>query len=191
MPGSSLWLLPPQSHPLAPLLTTLIKTVSAHFNSPHTFVPHVTLTSEISPSIYEKDPQAWLNSLDFPKADDVTVKFERLETSGVFFRKMTIRVAKQGVRPLATVARSVVEGYAAEEQSKKWVEEIFGPHLSLLYADVEVSEESGKEMETVVRETGVSPEGVGELGSWVGGSVVLVPTDMKIEDWNPIAARNL
>ena len=45
---------------------------------------------------------------------------------------MTIRVAKEGIRVLATIARTVVEGYAAEEQSKKWVEESFGPHLSLL-----------------------------------------------------------
>ena len=132
MPGSSLWLLPPQSHPLTPVLTTLIKTVSTHFSSPHAFIPHVTLTSEISPSTYEKDPQVWLDSLDFLKADDVSVRFERLETSSVFFRKMTIRVAKEGVRALATIARTVVEGSAAEEQPRKWVEESFEPHLSLL-----------------------------------------------------------
>jgi len=58
-------------------------------------------------------------------------------------------------------------------------------------ADIEVSEESLKEIETAIREAGVNLEGEGKLGSWVGGRVVLVPTDRRIEDWNAVALRDL
>lgn len=58
-------------------------------------------------------------------------------------------------------------------------------------ADIEVSEESLKEIETVIRAAGVNLEGESKLGSWVGGRVVLVPTDGKIEDWKAVALRDL
>ncbi|KAK4033775.1 hypothetical protein C8A01DRAFT_39745, partial [Parachaetomium inaequale] len=67
MPGSSLWLLPPESHPLHPLLKTLITTTlpsnfpreaaSAPRVVPHFFPAHVTLTSGIDPDTYGDDPQ--------------------------------------------------------------------------------------------------------------------------------------
>ncbi|AEO64410.1 uncharacterized protein THITE_2126759 [Thermothielavioides terrestris NRRL 8126] len=80
MPGSSLWLVPPPTHPLHDILTTLItRTLPARFPletssspavAPHFFAPHVTLTSEIAPAQYNDNggPQAWLDSLPFPSS---------------------------------------------------------------------------------------------------------------------------
>ncbi|KAF2447991.1 hypothetical protein P171DRAFT_429577 [Karstenula rhodostoma CBS 690.94] len=56
MPGSSLWLLPPRGHPLDAALSTLIAQTAAHFGSPHTFLPHVTLTSEIAADVVSTTP---------------------------------------------------------------------------------------------------------------------------------------
>jgi 2',3'-cyclic-nucleotide 3'-phosphodiesterase len=37
----------------------------------------------------------------------------------------------------------------------------------------------------------VNVDGKGKMGSWVGGRVVLVPTDKPIDQWSPIAERAL
>lgn len=106
----------------------------------------------------------------------------------MFFGKLTISVGKGGVWGIGSVAREVVDG---EESVKEWLEENFGPHLSLLYSEIELSHQNLEEMEKVVREAGVNLEGEGEAGGWVGGRVVLVPTDKKIEEWQPIALKDL
>ncbi|KAF2804792.1 2, 3 cyclic phosphodiesterase [Mytilinidion resinicola] len=190
MPGSSLWLLPPSSHPLNLLLTSLISKTNARFNSPYTFLPHVTLTSDIPSSAYSSDPQAWLDELakNFPPAADVSVQFEKLEVGSIFVKKITVRVRKDGVRGLAETARGVVE--AGDGEAEKWAEEAYLPHLSLLYSAIEVSDDELREMERVVEDAGVDLEGKGEMGGWVGGRVVLVETDKKIEEWEPIAVKD-
>jgi 2',3'-cyclic-nucleotide 3'-phosphodiesterase len=132
MPGSSLWLLPPAKHPLTNVLSTAIKQISAHFNSPHLFLPHVTLTSEISPSAHSPDPQAWLDILKLPPAKDVRVRLGRLESQDVFFKKLYSRVEKDGVSELAKVARGTVQGFEEEDVATGWVEEKYMPHCSLL-----------------------------------------------------------
>jgi 2',3'-cyclic-nucleotide 3'-phosphodiesterase len=129
MPGSSLWLLPPSDHPLNKLLTTLIHQTSQHFNSTHLFLPHITLTSEISPSKYGIEPQAWLNSLSLPAAKDVRVDFEKLASEDVFFRKLYIKCEKSGLVDLGMVCRREVNDDA---EARKWAEESYTPHCSLL-----------------------------------------------------------
>ena len=131
MPGSSLWLLPPASHPLTSKFTSLIASTSAHFSSPHLFLPHITLTIDIPPTSHS-DPQAFLNSFEFPNAQDVIVKLEHLQSEPVFFKKLYINVAKLGIKELARVARSAVDGFEEEGKAREWVEEDYKPHLSLL-----------------------------------------------------------
>jgi 2',3'-cyclic-nucleotide 3'-phosphodiesterase len=132
MPGSSLWLLPPADHPLNSLLTSLIEQTSAHFKSPHLFIPHVTLTSEISSSSYGSAPQEWLDNFKFPTGNNVKVRFERLQSEEVFVKKLYIKVEKEGVIDLGKISRKAVEGYAEETNAKYWAEEKYMPHLSLL-----------------------------------------------------------
>lgn len=131
MPGSSLWLLPPASHPLNSTLSDLISQTTEHFNSPHLFLPHITITSGISASTYAENPQKWLASIDFPA--DVEVRLGRLASEDVFVRKLYSTVVKNdGLRDMGTVVRRYVEGFEEEERARKWAEEEYMPHLSLL-----------------------------------------------------------
>lgn len=131
MPGSSLWLLPPSDHALNKLLPALIQQTSQHFKSTHLFLPHVTLTSEISPSKYGADAQAWLDSLILSKASDVHVNFQTLGSEDVFFRKLYIKCEKnKGMLELGTVARCQVTD--DDGKARKWAEETYMPHCSLL-----------------------------------------------------------
>lgn len=110
---------------------------------PHFFPAHLTLTSGIDPAAtYGDDPQGWLDALplsDFSSSSSsssgggggeggaggtgegggeeggggVKVRFERVEGQDVFYRRCFIRVAFEGVRELAGVARAV--GVLGEE----------------------------------------------------------------------------
>ena len=91
MPGSSLWLLPPETHPLNELLTSLIRRTASHFGSSDLFVPHITLTSDlVAPSTYGSDPQQWLESLDLPAGHNIQVQLDRLDSEHLYFRKLYI-----------------------------------------------------------------------------------------------------
>ncbi|KAH9865859.1 2',3'-cyclic nucleotide 3'-phosphodiesterase [Plenodomus biglobosus] len=184
MPGSSLWLLPPPTHPLNTVLPTLISQTSEHFNSPHRFLPHVTLTSDISASSYSSDPQAWLDALALPSADSVAVTFEELGSEDVFVRKLYIRCAKtDGLKDLASACRRSVEGWGEEDKAKEWVEQRH---------DCPVVDQTGlSKIEGMAMRLGVHVHGRGELGGWNAGRVVLVPTDKPIDQWNAIAERML
>ena len=163
MPGSSLWLVPPKSHPLHDILTTLItKSLPSLIPSseselpPPPFLPHLTLTSNIPPEVYSPghatDPQSWFDSLPFPAASDVHVRFESpVRSEDVFFRRCYIKAAFAGIRDLAAVSRARgVNNEEVEAGSEKfesgwkvrvgerttaWLEEwrsAFGPHVSLM-----------------------------------------------------------
>ncbi|CAN8105593.1 unnamed protein product [Discula destructiva] len=215
MPGSSLWLVPPSSHPLHSILTTLItSSLPALFPANITpplpaFAPHLTLTSNIDPSIYGSDPQGWLDSLPLPTAV-ASVVFERVITQDFFYRRCYLKVGYEGVCRVAAVARARgVEGEEGDEgeegeegsggeRTEKWLgqwREAFGPHVSLVYGDMPIDEAKSREIEKAVREAGIALVGgtnvKGEEGiaGWEGGTVWLVPTDRRIEDWTPIATR--
>lgn len=193
MPGSSLWLLPPKSHLLNEICSGLMDQTSSRFSSPHRFIPHVTLTSEISPSIYGSDPQKWLESLQLPPTNTVQVKFEKLESEDIFFRKLYIQCIKtDGLEMLAATCRLKVEGFEEEEKAKKWGAEQYNPHLSLLYHDCPVVGAEGlRGVQELVQKAGVTLGVSGDLAGWVGGRVVLVPTDRPIDQWIPVAEREM
>ncbi|KAK4126954.1 2, 3 cyclic phosphodiesterase [Parathielavia appendiculata] len=229
MPGSSLWLLPPDSHPLHRILTTLItSTLPSTFPreasatspgagvAPHYFPAHVTLTSGIEPdTTYGDEPQRWLDAIPFPiRSEKVRVRFERVVSQDVFFRRCFVRVAFDGVREVAGVARAVgvlgeqvnVDGEGEVrwgEGTQKWLSEWreeFGPHLSLMYGDEPIADEALKQITKVVREAGVklseeiteNIQGTSGWDGWDGGVIWLVPTDKPISEWGkPIATRQL
>jgi 2',3'-cyclic-nucleotide 3'-phosphodiesterase len=167
MPGSSLWLVPPPSHPLHGILNKLVSTTlpdrfpresaSSPAVAPHFFAAHMTLTSEIDPARYGSDAQAWLDSIPWPSSSPsssggnggggVRVRFERVDTQDVFFRRCFIRVGFDGVREVAGLAREygvVKGGNEGEEGTKKllfsketeewldWWRAEYGPHVSLI-----------------------------------------------------------
>ncbi|KAL2175071.1 2',3'-cyclic-nucleotide 3'-phosphodiesterase [Thermothelomyces heterothallicus CBS 202.75] len=242
MPGSSLWLLPPENHPLNPVLRTLItSTLPSAFPReaassprivPHFFPAHVTLTSGISPDAYGDDPQGWLDRISFPKKgrggnDDkkeegnsggnssrAKVRFERVVSQDVFYRRCFIRVAFDGVKEIAGVARAAAvlgEGVEVDAEgnvkfggeTEKWLSwwrEEFGPHLSLIYGNEPILDGALREITRVVLQAGIklsdetengAKEG-GGLDGWDGGVIWLVPTDKPVSEWGkPIATRKI
>lgn len=140
MPGSSLWLIPPKSHPLYQILSDLInKTLPSTFpeNAGPSFSPHMTLTSNISPSVYGDEPQKWLDSVPWPAAKDVKVKFTTIAGQDAYVRNCYIQVEFDDVRSIVGIARARgVEGEdAIGSKTEKWFGEwraAFGPHVSLI-----------------------------------------------------------
>ncbi|KAK3682316.1 2',3'-cyclic-nucleotide 3'-phosphodiesterase [Podospora appendiculata] len=217
MPGSSLWLLPPPSHPLHATLSKLISSTLPSLEpsaasdrvSPHFFAPHMTLTSGISPSLYSEDPQGWLDSIPWPRAEQVRVRFEGpgVQSQDVFFRRCFIKVQLDDVREIAGLARAwgvngredVVPGSKTDEWLREWPRE-YVPHVSLMYGDMPLSHTKLKEVTELVEEAGIllsetnSNGGRGGEGvkGWDGGVVWLVETGSNdIQDWKPIASREL
>ncbi|EMD91679.1 hypothetical protein COCC4DRAFT_129358 [Bipolaris maydis ATCC 48331] len=188
MPGSSLWLLPPSNHPLGKVLPALIDKTSKQFGSPHRFLPHVTLTSEILPSTHGSDGQAWLDSLDLDVGKgEVRVNFKCLDSEDYFFRKLYIKCqVDDGLKKLAGQCRRHVEGFSDEKKAEQWANESYMPHLSLMYHDCPAIDAKGL---SSVDMTEVELEGSSQMSGWVGGRVVLVPTDKPIDQWVPIAER--
>ncbi|KAM7203600.1 putative cyclic phosphodiesterase [Naviculisporaceae sp. PSN 640] len=242
MPGSSLWLLPPKSHPLHSILTTLITSTlpslfpeiippsstenasELHGMDSSVFPPHMTITSSVCPSLYGSDPQGWLDSLPFPATgspNGVKVRFHAtatgsgdeakdvkgsIQSQDTFFRRCFIKVVlDESVRRLAGIARAkAVNGEDSEAGPKtqewlaSWAKK-FGPHVSLIYGNVPIDEETLAKISEVVEQAGV---GLGRSGAtdghgpdrhngWDGGVVWLVPTDGPVNQWKPIAIREL
>lgn len=191
MPGSSLWLLPPSDHPLNSTLSSLISQTADHFSSPHLFLPHITLTSNIHASTYSEDPQKWLDSISFPAG--VEVRLGSLASEDIFVRKLYSTVVKNdGLRDTGAVARRYVDGFEGEGEARMWAEEVWMPHLSLLYHDCpKVSRAEIEKVTKYVEDSGAKLSGDGEASGWKGGRVVLVPTDRPINEWKPIAEKAL
>lgn len=144
MAGSSLWLVPPPSHPLHAAIAKLIETTlpAGQFPDatprPPAFAPHLTLTSSIDPAVYGADPQAWLDGIPFPGGgSQVRVVFERVATEDVYFRRCYLKCGFDGVREVAGMARArgVLGEDGVGEETERWLAEwraSFGPHVSLV-----------------------------------------------------------
>ncbi|KAK3332281.1 2',3'-cyclic-nucleotide 3'-phosphodiesterase [Cercophora scortea] len=212
MPDSALWLLPPPTHPLHATLSTLISSTlpstepsaASDRVSPHFFAPHMTLTSGISPSLYRDDPQAWLDSIPWPSAKQVRVRFEgpRVQSQDVFVRRCFIKVRLDGVREIAGLARAWgvngQEDVVPESKTDEWLREwprVYGPHVSLMYGDMPLDDDKLVEVTELVEKAGIL---LSEKNSkcvwsgWDGGVVWLVETGSNhIRDWKSIAKREL
>lgn len=211
MPGSSLWLVPPPDHPVHQILTKLISEtlpascpdVAGRDDCP-SFSPHMTLTSNIDPALYGADPQGWLDSVPWPSAGAVDVRLREVRTQDVFFRRCYVAVdMSPGVAALAALARARgVEGEGDGDgdagadhrhgpKTRKWFDEwarAFGPHVSLIYGNNPIDDAKLQEISRVVTEGGIQ---LGGSPGWEGGVVWLVPTDRPINEWKPIATREL
>ncbi|KAK8016897.1 2- 3 cyclic phosphodiesterase [Apiospora rasikravindrae] len=188
MPGSSLWLVPPPTHPLHATIAELIeRTLPSTFPdlTGPAFAPHMTLTSGIDPAVYaDAGPQAWLDAVPWPRAADVDVRLERVATQDIFFRRCYLKVAFE-------------KGDTA--YTSPWF-------LSSCYDEVPpggsnpIDDQKLDEISKAVEEAGVSlssssrqqeDDASGQRGGWKGGVVWLVPTDRPINEWKPIATRAL
>ncbi|KAI5251304.1 2, 3 cyclic phosphodiesterase [Aureobasidium subglaciale] len=200
MPGASLWIIPPKDSTFSQALQTLISTtIPPHFPDTKTydFIPHVTITSNIDQSLYGSDPQAWLGSLHLPSVDQhdpVFVTLDLLEAGDAFVKKLTLRAGKTSqLLKLASACRaSAVEG-GDKVKAGTWAQNDYLPHLSLMYADLPKSDVE-KLVFTVqedCRKAGRGVEADSDGGVAKGGCIVLVDTSKSIDQWIPIATRDL
>lgn len=132
MPGSSLWLVPTPDSALHKALSTLItSSIPALYPIalPPRFSPHVTLTADTVNT--SDDPQIWLDGLELP-LEDLHVRIKEPQVGEIFFRKLTLRCQKDdALKALAGAGRRAGTGAGAEEV-RRWVEEVYAPHLSLM-----------------------------------------------------------
>jgi 2',3'-cyclic-nucleotide 3'-phosphodiesterase len=97
----------------------------------------MTLTSNIDPAIYGDSPQQWLDSIPWPAAGEVKIRFEGVKTEDFFFRRGYVKVRPEGATDIAALARA--RGVEGEDivgpKTEKWLGDwlaAFGPHVSLL-----------------------------------------------------------
>ncbi|KAK4133697.1 hypothetical protein BT67DRAFT_450106 [Trichocladium antarcticum] len=169
MPGSSLWLLPPAR--THPLHDVLATLIARTL--PARF-PHASSSTDPRVAPHFFPPHVTLTSGIAP---------DRYLLAG--------EDGRRGEGPQAWL-EGVLRGL------EEWREE-FGPHVSLMYGDVPIGEQTLKEITAVVREAGVNlggEEGADGKGwdgwdGWDGGVVWLVPTDKPMAEWKPIATVEL
>ena len=133
MPGSSLWLVPPPDSALHKTISTLItSTIPSLYPIalPPRFSPHLTLTADTVKSSSD-DPQKWLDGLDLP-VEKLEIRVKEPQVGQIFFRKLTLRCEKDdALKGLAAACRRAGTGAGAEEV-RRWVEEVYAPHVSLM-----------------------------------------------------------
>ena len=197
-----MWLVPPKGSQVEEILSRLITTIiPQHFpelKSPPRFLPHLTLTSEIPEEALSNGPQQWLDNL--PLALDVPyVTFVSLDVDEPFFRKLTLQVRKHNLYDLPTQIRTAAVERGDAAVAEHWAEEVYAPHVSLLYADLGIGEEKRREILHDLDEAEIS---LGEEGAfqgqenkghngWIGGRLLLVSTWKDLEKWAVIAERDL
>ena len=203
MPGSSLWLVPPSNSSIEDILSTLItKTVPSHFpglKAPPYFPPHLTLTSDVPASVTDKEPQKWLDDLSLSVTEPPSVNFQSLDVGQQFFRKLTLGVSKPPLQSLAVQVRAAAVENGNPAAAQHWEEKSYLPHVSLLYADIDIQDSKRRKILHDLEKAGIqlmkegssgAPEGEGHNG-WTGGRIVLVSTWKELKDWSIVAERNL
>lgn len=204
MPGASLWLVPPPSSDIDEILSTLItRTVPNRFPelgaAPPNFPPHLTLTSDIAPEVVGDNPQAWLDGLSISLTESPSVNLQSLDIGQPFFKKLTLSSKKAPLQELAVQARAAAVEDGDEGAAMEWFGEKYAPHVSLLYADIEIGESKRREVLDDLIQAGVRLETEGLLGGrereghdgWDGGRMVLVETWKELKDWETVAERTV
>ncbi|KAL1306642.1 hypothetical protein AAFC00_005318 [Neodothiora populina] len=219
MPGASLWIIPPPDSHFSKIIQSLITTTipTSHFphTETHTFIPHVTITSDIplnrlplskapqSATVNdEPDFQAWLGNLHLDMAstdedeESIAVALERLEAGDAFTKKLTIKCEKSAsLLSLAASCRAqAVDLFtAAPTAARGWATEQYLPHMSLMYASLptpevrEQIEAIQQDVHNASRHLSTDDQGVVATG----GSLVLVDTSKPISQWQIVAEREL
>ncbi|KAK3615575.1 hypothetical protein LTR56_026507 [Elasticomyces elasticus] len=181
MPGSSLWLVPPEDSDLYKAIDNLVnqRLPSIYTNaSPKRFLPHVTLTSDTISNY--ADPQEWLDSISLPRDDalaSLVVTIKDVQVGKPFFRKLTMACSKTfELCDLALHCRIAgVEGVEQEVANNSDASE---DHVEEKLTKVNDAIQDAKQQCSNSKIT-------------TRGSIWLVPTFKAIEDWKPVAIRQL
>ncbi|KAK4901899.1 hypothetical protein LTR49_027184 [Elasticomyces elasticus] len=181
MPGSSLWLVPPEDSELYKAIDNLVnqRLPSIYTNaSPKRFSPHVTLTSDTI-SDYA-DPQEWLDSISLPREDalaSLVVTIKDVQVGKPFFRKLTMACTKT-VELCGLAGHCRVAGVEGVEQEAADNSDVSESHVAEKLTEVIDAIQDAKQQNADSKTT-------------TGGSIWLVPTFKAIDDWKPVAIRQL
>ncbi|KAF8461914.1 2',3'-cyclic-nucleotide 3'-phosphodiesterase [Kalaharituber pfeilii] len=178
MGGSSLWLIPPAESEIDSKLSTLINitlpSLMPDIRLPH-FRPHITLTSEVSPAL---DPTTVTSSIEVQTPPDV--KFHEVNVGTTFFTRVTLHLEKTAaIKALAADCRKKYVTNGDEEAAKRWSEEDYVPHLSLIYAEQVPGAELVARINEEVAKAGIQFD----VESWKGGRIALVNCAGSVEEW--------
>ncbi|KAK4560574.1 hypothetical protein LTR86_005771 [Recurvomyces mirabilis] len=193
MPGSSLWLVPPEESELYKAIHHLIlQNVPAIF--PDTtlpqFAPHVTLTSDTTSD--QEDPQEWLDNSTLPDSvERLRVRIEQLDDGKIFFQSLIMKCEKSvELCELAVHCRVAGVKDTDSKTAETWVQERFVPHCSLMYSGIpreevvtKLDEVSAKIVDLTMKQS--------DCRKANGAEIWLVPTFKSIDQWKPIARRRL
>lgn len=159
----------------------------------------MTLTSDITLPLDiadNKQVQRWLDELPLPKNTSFDVRFESLDVGAQYFKKLTLSVNKGSLEVLGTHVRSTAVENGDMTAATSWAKETWAPHVSLMYANIEVTAKKCQEMLQVVREAGVRvgkehglEGGESDYSGWNGGRIALVETWKEPRDWEVVASR--
>lgn len=200
--GCSLWLLPPSESPIQTTLSDLITTkIPSCFPGIHNvvFEPHLTLTSDIKmpPDIVaNKQAQRWLDNMPLPDKVNIDVRFKALDVGAAFFKKLTLSVDKEPLERFGAYIRSTVVESGDMAAATRWVKE-WAPHVSLMYADIEVTADKFQEILQVVMNAGIQTgnehrflEGRNcYVSKW--NRIALIETWKEPMDWKIVASREI
>ncbi|KAK5734873.1 hypothetical protein LTR17_008645 [Elasticomyces elasticus] len=181
MPGSSLWLVPPEDSDLYKTIDNLVnqRIPSIYTNaSPKCFSPHVTLTSDTI-SDYD-DPQEWLDSISLPRDDtsaSLVVTIKDVQVGTPFFRKLTMTCSKT-VELCDLALHCRMAGVEGVEQEVADNSDVSKSHVAEKLTEVDDAIQDVRQQYPDSKTT-------------TGGSIWLVPTFIAIEDWKPVAIRQL
>lgn len=160
----------------------------------------MTLTSDVTlpPGIAgNEQAQSWLNDLLLPENVDLDVRLESLDVGAQFFKKITLSVNKGPLETFGAHVRSAVVENGDMTAAISWVKETWAPHVSLMYADIEVTAGERQEIEQMVIEAGVGigtghgslENGEDDHSGWKSGWIALVETWKEPKDWKVVASR--
>ncbi|KAI7299710.1 hypothetical protein KC315_g17510 [Hortaea werneckii] len=149
----------------------------------------------------EISAQTWVDDLVLPPPTrDLKVAIQKVQVEGLFFRKLTMQCEKapqlcelagrcraQGLEGLDGGEQ---EGAEKLEEAGKWVRECYRPHLSLMYSDLPEDEVRIK-LDEVNSEISQAKQANPDSLTTKGGEIWLVPTYKPIEQWQPIAKREV
>ncbi|KAK3696550.1 hypothetical protein LTR37_017892 [Vermiconidia calcicola] len=188
--GSSLWLVPPEDSQLYKAIDQLIKTTIPSLYPiaiPPQFTPHITLTADtLSAGSEEEAPQQRLDDLNLSGLDNFKVTIGEVTVGSIFFQKLTMQCKRTpGLCKLAAYCRGV--GLQNEQEAREWVEKEYRPHASLMYSDLPEHEIQAK-LDDVKAKISEAKQGA---ASAKGGAIWLVPTFKDVDDWQPVAKREL
>ena len=159
-----------------------------------TLTSDVTLPLDIADS---KQVQRWLDDLPLPKKMNLDVRFESLDVGAHYFTKLTLSVNKESLESLGTHVRSTAVENGDMAAATSWAKHTWAPHISLMYADIEVPTKRRQEILRMVieagirigKEDGLPKDGKSDYSGWNGGRIALVETWKEPREWEVIASR--